>query len=114
MIEEFGLPLKSIDTSSSSEYARMPLSGPEAASLNAALTSLLVVFLLRIATRSTTETLGVGTRIAKPSSLPLRSGSTSPIATAAPVAVGIIDTAAARARRRYLCGRRSEEHTSEL
>jgi hypothetical protein len=48
--------------------------------------------------RSTTETFGVGTRIATPSSLPLSSGSTRPTALAAPVEVGIIDIAAARAR----------------
>ena len=36
---------------------------------------------------------------------PSSSGSTSPIALAAPVLVGIIDSAAARARRRSLCGR---------
>ena len=46
--------------------------------------------------RSTTETFGVGTRIAEPSSLPLSSGSTRPTALAAPVVVGIIDSAAAR------------------
>jgi hypothetical protein len=49
--------------------------------------------------RSTTETFGVGTRIEEPSSLPLSSGSTSPTARAAPVVVGIMDIAAARARR---------------
>jgi hypothetical protein len=48
--------------------------------------------------RSTTETLGVGTRIATPSSLPFSSGRTRPTALAAPVEVGIIDIAAARAR----------------
>ena len=48
--------------------------------------------------RSTTETFGTGTRIATPSSLPFSSGSTSPIAFAAPVEVGIIDIAAARPR----------------
>ena len=48
---------------------------------------------------------GVGTRVAKPSSLPLSSGSTSETARAAPVVVGIMDMAAARARRRSLCGR---------
>ena len=54
----------------------------------------------RLATilRSTTETFGVGTRIATPSSLPFSSGSTRPIAFAAPVEVGIIDIAAARPR----------------
>ena len=57
------------------------------------------------AARSTIDTFGVGTRIEMPSSLPFSSGSTSPTATAAPVVVGIIDSAAARARRRSLCGR---------
>ena len=53
----------------------------------------------RVATlRSMTETLGVGTRMETPSSLPLSSGRTSPTALAAPVEVGIIDRAAARAR----------------
>ena len=37
MMDEWALPLKSIDTSSSVEYWRMPLSEPSAASLNAAL-----------------------------------------------------------------------------
>src|SRR6185436_10422494 len=106
-IDEFALPLKSIETSSSSEYARMPFRAPLAASFNAALTSSPVVFLSRMAARSTTDTFGVGTRMAKPSSLPFRAGSTSPTADAAPVVVGIIDSAAARARRRSLCGRSS-------
>mgnify|MGYP003348340775 CR=1 FL=1 len=105
MIEECGLPLKSIDTSSASETARMPLSGPAAAVRSTALISSPVVFLSTIALRSTTETFGVGTRIAMPSNLPLSSGITSPTALAAPVVVGIIDIAAARARRRSLCGR---------
>ena len=53
------------------------------------------------------ETFGVGTRMAIPSSLPLSCGRTSPTALAAPVVVGMIDIAAARARRRSLCGRSS-------
>src|ERR1700741_766275 len=60
-IEEFALPLKSIETSSSFETARMPLSGPSAASVSALLTASGVVFLSTIAFRSTTETFGVGT-----------------------------------------------------
>ena len=48
--------------------------------------------------KSISETFGVGTRIDEPSSLPFSSGSTSPTAFAAPVVVGIIDSAAARAR----------------
>ena len=55
--------------------------------------------------RSTSDTFGVGTRIAMPSSLPAIAGRTSLSAFAAPVVVGIIDSAAARARRRSLCGR---------
>src|SRR5206468_12878079 len=55
--------------------------------------------------RSTTETFGVGTRMAKPSSLPFSSGITRWSALAAPVEVGIMDNAAARARRRSLCGK---------
>ena len=57
----------------------------------------LVVF-LATNFRSTSETLGVGTRTEIPSSLPFNSGSTRPIALAAPVEVGIIDIAAARPR----------------
>lgn len=51
-------------------------------------------------TRSTTDTLGVGTRSAMPLSLPLSLGSTSATALAAPVVVGTMLSAAARARRR--------------
>ena len=54
--------------------------------------------------RSTIETFGVGTRIAKPSSLPEVSGITSFSALAAPVELGIMLNAAARARRKSLCG----------
>ena len=52
--------------------------------------------------RSTAETLIVGTRMEKPSSLPFSSGSTRPTAFAAPVLVGICDIVAERARRRSL------------
>ncbi len=76
----------------------MPLSCCSAARFTAPLISSLVV--LRFATnlKSITDTLGVGTRIETPSSLPLSSGSTRPTALAAPVEVGIMDSAAARAR----------------
>jgi hypothetical protein len=50
--------------------------------------------------KSTSDTLMVGTRTAKPSILPLSSGSTRPTAAAAPVLVGIMDMVAERARRR--------------
>jgi len=57
---------------------------------------------LRFAVKSTNETLGVGTRIDVPSSLPFISGITKPMALAAPVDVGIMLTAAERARRKSL------------
>ena len=46
--------------------------------------------------RSTTETVGVGTRNDMPVSLPLTSGSTRPTALAAPVVDGMMLMAAAR------------------
>ena len=76
----------------------MPLSCCSAARFTASLISSFVVARLATNLKSTTETFGVGTRIATPSSLPLSSGSTRPTAFAAPVEVGIIDSAAARAR----------------
>ena len=67
-------------------------------SSNISLISSLVTVRPASKVRSTTETLGVGTRIDEPSSLPFSSGMTRPSALAAPVEVGIIDMAAARAR----------------
>src|SRR5436190_1931357 len=80
-----GLWLKSDETSGSVLYSRMPLRSPSAACLTAAFTSSTVVFFLATNVRSTSETLIVGTRIEKPSSLPLRCGKTRPTAAAAPV-----------------------------
>ena len=68
------------------------------------MTSSTLVSRLTSATRSTTEPFGVGTRSEMPSSLPFRCGSTSPMARAAPVEVGMIESAADRARRRSLWG----------
>ena len=82
----------------------MPAIDPSAADFMAALTSSIVTFFASSQVRSTIEPSGVGTRTANPSSLPSNSGITNPIALAAPVLVGIIDIAAARARRRSLCG----------
>src|SRR3989449_5760305 len=104
-IDECGFPLKSEETSSSSVASRMPRSDPAAASRNASFTVCGVAGLSSSATRSTTETFAVGTRIAMPSSLPFSFGSTRPTAVAAPVVVGIMLTAPARARRRSLCGK---------
>ena len=55
-------------------------------------------------TASVSDAFSSGTRTASPSSLPCSSGKISPIAVADPVVVGISDIAAARARRRSLCG----------
>ncbi len=73
--------------------------------MNAAFTSSLVTSRLSSTTRSVTEPSGTGTRMAIPSSLPFSSGSTSAVALAAPVVVGMMFCAAARARRRSLCGK---------
>ena len=96
-----------MDTNSSSVYSRMPFIGPSAALLRAAFTPATVAGFSVMTVRSTTLTLGVGTRMAYPSSLPLSSGITRLKAFAAPVEVGIMDMAAARARLRSLCGKSS-------
>src|SRR6056297_940208 len=101
--EECGSWLKSLLTSWRSVYPRMPLSGPSAALRTAALISSASVARDAVKVRSTTDTFGVGTRIATPSSLPFNSGRTSPTALAAPVEVGIMLSPAARARYRSLC-----------
>ena len=99
------MPTMSCETISSSVYARMPARRPVSArALTAALISSTEASRPSVQTRSTTEPSGTGTRIDMPSSLPLSSGITSPIARAAPVEVGMIESAAARARRRSLCG----------
>ena len=76
---------------------------PAAACLKASLTASLVVSLRKVATKSTTDTVTVGTRSDMPSKRPLSSGITRARARAAPVEVGIMLTPAVRARRRSLC-----------
>ena len=71
----------------------------------AALICSTVTSLANSTVKSVAEPVGTGTRIAKPSNFPFNSGITSEIALAAPVEVGIIDSAAARERRRSLCGK---------
>jgi len=73
-IDECELPRKSTDTSSSSVTSRTPFMGPAAAFLRAALMSSALVALPSSTVRSTSDTFGVGTRMATPSSLPLSSG----------------------------------------
>src|SRR5258708_9393113 len=94
--------LKSEDTSGSVVYSRRPFRSVSEACFTAWLTSLTLVGLFATNERSTSETLIVGTRIEKPSSLPFRCGSTRPTAAAAPVFVGIMLGVAERARRRSL------------
>ena len=104
-MHECGSPWMSLETIGSSVYLRMPFSGPDLAALaKAALISSTVASLLRMALKSVIEPVGTGTRSDVPSSLPFIDSSTSDVARAAPVLVGTMLIAAARARRRSLCG----------
>ena len=87
-----------------SEYSRIPFSGPSAAAWKAALISATDADVLSRAVKSVIEPSGTGTRSEVPSSLPFIASSTRPVARAAPVEVGTMLIAAARARRRSLCG----------
>uniref|UniRef100_A0A0E9XPE2 Uncharacterized protein n=1 Tax=Anguilla anguilla TaxID=7936 RepID=A0A0E9XPE2_ANGAN len=89
-MEEWVSPLKSVDTTWCSVYPRMPFMGPSAASLITFLMSSYLAGFSRRTVRSTTDTLGVGTRKAIPVSLPLSSGMTFPTALAAPVEAGMM------------------------
>ena len=102
-VELAGWWFRSIDTRGSRVTSKIPFKGPAAARSSRALTSSMLVSRAGTKVRSTRLTFWVGTRMATPSSLPLSSGSTRPTALAAPVDVGIIETEAARARRRSLC-----------
>ncbi len=83
----------------------IPASGPAAAAAYAPLTSAAETSRPNVTTRSVTEPVGTGARTEMPSTFPCRCGSTRPIAFAAPVDVGMRLIAAARARRKSLCGR---------
>src|SRR5689334_7313856 len=84
-VDEAGLWLKSIETSGAELYPRMPFSAPSDASFMIAFTSSTVVSRLAMNDRSTIDTLMFGARIASPSSLPFRSGSTKPTTHVAPL-----------------------------
>ena len=104
MVEETSVHRKSTETRGTSHTSNMPFSGPSAAFLKAPLTSSAEMpFFATFITRSTTDTLGVGTRSAMPLSLPLSWGSTRDTALAAPVLVGTMFNAAALARLKSLC-----------
>ena len=92
-------PFRSLETSGSSVYPRMPRSGPAAASLKTPFTSSFVTSRPTCAVKSTTETVLTGTRKDMPVNRPLSSGMTRPIARAAPVSLGTMFIAAARASR---------------
>src|SRR5438477_482518 len=77
----------------------MPSRSLLAASWKARLTSATLAGRVSRQVRSVLEPFSTGTRRATPCSLPANSGSTSPIALAAPVLVGMMLTPAARARR---------------
>jgi len=77
--------------------------GPSAARRMASLTSSTLGAVSHQATRSTMEPQATGTRRASPSIFPSSSGMTFPMAFAAPVVVGMMLMAAARARRTSLC-----------
>src|SRR5438309_10324359 len=93
-IEECGSDLKSEETSSSRETARMPFSAPHASSSKAWLIWSAVVGLARSTLRSTTETSRTGTRKDIPTNRPDSSGRTSATARLAPVEVGMVLSAA--------------------
>src|SRR6185437_15921393 len=86
---------KSTDTVSSRFTAKMPRNRFDfAASTMSALISSAEVSRAESNLKSMTETSAVGTRIEVPSSLPLSDGMTRPMARAAPVEVGIMESAA--------------------
>ena len=100
------MPTMSADTSGSSVKSRMPSKRPVPACALQRRVDLVLrrVALLRL--HAEVDERDVGHRDAHRDAVQLAAsaGITSPIAFAAPVDVGIIDTAAARARRRSLCG----------
>ena len=103
-MHDAGSVTMSLDTIGASAYSRYPFNGPSAAARYAAWISSIDTSRPTCTVRSVADPVGVGTRIAYPSSLPFSCGITSPIAFAAPVLVGTMFNAAARARRRSLCG----------
>merc|ERR1719235_1228937 len=94
--------MKSVLTTSSSVWDRMPAIGPAAASLMAATISSMDASFSSLHVRSTTDTSGVGTRKAMPVSLPFKDGITFPTAFAAPVADGMMFCDAQRPPRQSL------------
>merc|ERR1719359_343473 len=90
---------KSVDTTSSSVWLRMPAMSPSAAFFTAATMSSIFAGFSSLTVRSTTLTSGVGTRNAMPVSFPFRAGITLPTAFAAPVDAGMMFSDAQRPAR---------------
>ena len=88
---ELGLWLKSIETSFSSVVSRTFFNSFFEAFIKDSLIYFTDNLFFELKTKSTSETFGVGTLIAKPSSLPFNSGIIWPIDFEAPVDVGTID-----------------------
>lgn len=95
-MEDLGSWFKSIDTKGRISRPRIPFIGPSAAALNASVIASIDIGWTVLNLKSVQLTFGVGTRIATQFNLPLSSGKTNPTASAAPVFVGIIESAAAR------------------
>jgi len=105
-IAENGELMMSVETICCSVYCISPASGPlSLAAFSAPLSSSTLVGRSHSTVRSTTEPVGTGARTANPFSRPCSAGITRPMALAAPVDAGIRLIAAARARRRSLCGK---------
>ena len=102
-IEECGLWLKSEETSCSLVVSKMFFNSDFEAFKNELFISSTVIFFFEEKTNSTKETLGVGTLIEIPSTLPFKLGITSPRDLVAPVVVGIIEFGALLARLKSLC-----------
>ena len=83
----------------------MPIRLPSDAFFNSELISSMVTSFFRTQVKSVREPSGMGTLTAKPSIFPFNSGITSDTAFAAPVVVGMIETAAALALLKSLCGK---------
>ena len=85
-------------------YSKIPFIGPSAAAFITAFTCSTEAAFFKVHVKSVTEPSGIGTLIAFPFNLPFKWGNTNPTALAAPVLVGTMLYAAARARRKSLCG----------
>src|SRR6187200_2711953 len=104
-MHDAGSVTMSLDTIGASVNLKNPFNGPAlAADRYASVISPSDTSVRTSHVKSVADPVGTGTRNAYPSNFPCRCGNTNPIALAAPVDVGTTFNAAARARRRSLCG----------